>query len=321
MENITFSIVIPVYNKEKYVKRSINSVLNQTYTNFELIIVDDGSTDNSLSIASSFKDERIKIINQENAGVSNARNNGVKFSSSNWVAFLDADDEYHENFLSSINEFIINSCMSNISFIGTNYYINNINRKAVNSFNKSGVFDYFQLFSNQISPNCSSSTVVNKRYFLEIGGFPEKVKQFEDWISWFKLATIGEFLFIFNPLAIYHLDPNSVSKVKRSNIEYFKDSSFFIESISQIKKVVANNPQKVNHLNRILSQFSLNVSLTLVSTGSKLFAVKIFRKASLRLLFFEKRELLLLFFYHLIFPRYLKKQISFLSKHLIFSEN
>ena len=87
------SIIIPLYNKEKIVQRSVNSVLCQSFSDFELIIVDDGSTDNSLSVVKSIKDKRIHIIEQENGGPSKARNTGVKHAKGEWILFLDADDE------------------------------------------------------------------------------------------------------------------------------------------------------------------------------------------------------------------------------------
>lgn len=88
------SIIMPVYNKEKYLYKSIKSILNQTYENFELIIVNDGSTDNSSSICHKFEqeDSRIKVIDIENNGVSNARNIGIKNANGQYIQFIDADD-------------------------------------------------------------------------------------------------------------------------------------------------------------------------------------------------------------------------------------
>src|SRR5690554_2682260 len=88
------SIIIPVYNKAPYLDSCISSVINQTYKNLEIIIIDDGSTDNSLEICENYrkKDERIQLISQENQGVSVARNKGIQKASGEWIYFLDADD-------------------------------------------------------------------------------------------------------------------------------------------------------------------------------------------------------------------------------------
>lgn len=98
------SVVIPLYNKEDYIAQTIQSVLAQTYENFELIVVDDGSTDNSKSIVSSITDSRIRLLTQKNSGSSIARNNGIRNSTGEIVAFLDADDQWMPTFLEKIIE-------------------------------------------------------------------------------------------------------------------------------------------------------------------------------------------------------------------------
>ena len=100
--DIKFSVVIPLYNKEKYIARSISSVLHQTYENFELLVIDDGSTDESCRVAASIEDSRIRLIHKKNGGESSARNFGIKHSSNDYIAFLDADDEWAPNFLRTI---------------------------------------------------------------------------------------------------------------------------------------------------------------------------------------------------------------------------
>lgn len=86
------SVIVPLYNKEHHIEKSINSIINQTYSNFEVIIIDDGSSDNSLNIIRTIVDARIKIITQPNAGVSAARNRGINESKGEYITFLDADD-------------------------------------------------------------------------------------------------------------------------------------------------------------------------------------------------------------------------------------
>lgn len=116
-----FSVVIPLYNKEHFVENTIQSVLNQTYTDFEIIIVNDGSTDNSLEIVNknieSFKDA--KIINQENKGLSATRNKGVIRAKGEVIAFLDADDMWHPDFLKHIYNLYIT--FPEASLYGTDY--------------------------------------------------------------------------------------------------------------------------------------------------------------------------------------------------------
>lgn len=94
-----FSIIIPLYNKEDFIADTIKSVLNQTFTDFEIIVVNDGSTDNSLKELQSIKDHRIITIQQKNQGVSIARNNGIKNAKGDYITLLDADDEWKPNHL------------------------------------------------------------------------------------------------------------------------------------------------------------------------------------------------------------------------------
>src|SRR5690348_923784 len=94
------SVIVPVFNKAPFVSRAIESVLIQHFTDFELIVVDDGSTDYSIDIVSSYEDERIRIIRQCNRGPGAARNTGIKHAKGDFIAFLDADDEWLPNYLS-----------------------------------------------------------------------------------------------------------------------------------------------------------------------------------------------------------------------------
>lgn len=108
MENKKVSIIVPVYNVELYIEDCLNSLLNQTYSNYEIILINDGSTDNSIEICSKYNDQKIKIFNQNNKGVSIARNVGISLATGQYIMFVDADDivseNYIENLITSIEE-------------------------------------------------------------------------------------------------------------------------------------------------------------------------------------------------------------------------
>lgn len=108
MENKKVSIIVPVYNVELYIEDCLNSLLNQTYSNYEIILINDGSTDNSIEICSKYSDKKIKIFNQNNKGVSIARNVGISLATGQYIMFVDADDmvfeNYIENLITSIEE-------------------------------------------------------------------------------------------------------------------------------------------------------------------------------------------------------------------------
>lgn len=117
---IKFSIIIPIYNAEKYLERCINSILNQTYSNIEILLINDGSQDQSLEICSRYKNHsNIRIINKKNGGVSSARNTGLKEASGDYITFLDADDYIANNTFEIIEYILINN---NIDVLKYGYY-------------------------------------------------------------------------------------------------------------------------------------------------------------------------------------------------------
>lgn len=122
MKKRDFSVIVPVFNCEKYLERCILSVLNQSYDNFELILINDGSTDNSLNVLNSFakKDKRVVVIDKPNGGVSSARNSGLDISKGKYIAFLDSDDYVDKDFLKTSYEYFHK--FENIQMVGYGFY-------------------------------------------------------------------------------------------------------------------------------------------------------------------------------------------------------
>ena len=117
------SIIIPVYNVEKFLPQCIDSILAQTYKDFELILVDDGSPDGSPAICDSYaqRDERVRVIHQKNAGVSAARNNGIEHAKSEWISFVDSDDWVEPSY---IEDFHLDEDDADMIVQGLEYYDN-----------------------------------------------------------------------------------------------------------------------------------------------------------------------------------------------------
>ncbi|ENV86247.1 MULTISPECIES: glycosyltransferase family 2 protein [Acinetobacter] len=199
-----FSIVIPLFNKENLVFRAINSIVNQVYKNWELIIVDDGSTDSSFEIVQDFlfkidnSNFDIKLIHQKNQGVSVARNHGVEKAKYEYICFLDADDEWYPDFLYNISSLINlypnaiiyslqhESCIDDKDIIrNTSYYHNNYKGYIKNFFK-------YSLYGSLVN---SSKVCIKKKEFLEIGGFPVGYKSGEDLYVWIELAIKGKSAF------------------------------------------------------------------------------------------------------------------------------
>ncbi len=197
-----FSVIIPSYNSAKTIVRALESVVSQTYQEFEIIIVDDGSVDNTKEVINKFLKNReisYKYIYQENNGPSGARNKAVKNSSGQYLAFLDADDEWHIDKLQILYK---NIEESNAKFISSKYSINPF--ATIEEINiKKYLFKDF-LISNRTSTPC---TIVQRKLFDKVGGFDERLSYSEDYNLWLKISYIEPLLFINNVLVRLHKKP------------------------------------------------------------------------------------------------------------------
>ena len=203
------SIVMPLYNKEKEVDRAIRSALSQTVTDFELIVINDGSTDNSLDVVRSCRDERIRIIDQANQGVSAARNRGISEAKADLVAFLDADDEWKPDFLETIMKLV--STFPEASVFATGYTIKQIGigerssliRGLPNLFSEGILMDYFAVAAQSDPPLWTSAVAVKKEAITSIGGFPVGVTAGEDLLTWARLAMKYKIAYSIKPVALF----------------------------------------------------------------------------------------------------------------------
>ena len=206
-----FSIIIPLYNKAAYVLKAIESVCTQTYTGWELIVVDDGSTDGSADIVRDFirelkiEDRRLKILSQENAGVAAARNRGVKESKGEYVCFLDADDWWKPEFLEEMNKLIAE--YPDAGLYATNYVYYKPGKTRVALKLQRGYINYPEAYmKSTMMPVTSITTCMPRKVFDEMGGFPVGVKLGEDFLLWAKTAVHYKVAFCEKPLAYYNND-------------------------------------------------------------------------------------------------------------------
>lgn len=204
-----FSVVIPLFNKASYVVKAIESVLAQTYQDFELVVVDDGSEDNSLSYARSALEKcnnPFQLIIQNNAGVSTARNNGVAACHGDYLCFLDADDWWAPTFLERMDDLI--SMFPDAGIYGTNYYYVKNGRKRVCITSAStGYINYCQVYSQEMSmPLTSISVAIRSLVFNEFNGFKPNLKLGEDFDLWIRIALKYRVAFLNEPLAFYNQD-------------------------------------------------------------------------------------------------------------------
>lgn len=210
------SIVIPTYQRSNKLKKTLSSVLAQSFINYEVLVMDDGSTDNTREIVNSFNDSRINYNWQQNTGgPAKPRNDGIKIAKGDWIAFLDDDDEWTKDKLSEISKKINDE----IDFIYHDYTSvtsktnlkKSKNELVKSSFLKSPKFFDLLLNGNNIG---LSTVVVRKKLLLQVNGFNENVKMAPcaDYNTWLKIARITEkFFYLPKNLGFYNIDDHNMS--------------------------------------------------------------------------------------------------------------
>lgn len=224
-----FSIAIPLYNKSYSISRCIDSVLSQSFTSFEIIIVNDGSSDDSLSIVeyryiNEIRSGLITIINQNNQGVSVARNNCINAANSEYICFLDADDEWLPNFLEKMNELIADYpdadlyCLAHM--IKNDKVEKPVKPKHGLSDSHRGYIGDFFLSSCKGDVARSSKVCVRKASLVSIGCFPVGVVAGEDLYVWIRLAINGKVACDMEYVAIAHYEIDNSRKFRKNSIPY-----------------------------------------------------------------------------------------------------
>lgn len=207
---IKVSIIIPLYNKESTIYDTILSVIHQTYQNIEIIIVDDGSTDKSVEVASTIKDDRIKMFHRQNGGVSSARNFGARQASGDWLMFLDADDELEKDGVSSLCLPIeeCDSCGIICGNFNTDYHALKLPKSAQDCVIVNRYYNYFiRKYSLR-----TGNLIIRKNIF-DMHPFNVSLSRFEDMeaiFAWLKLTRVYH---VNKVIMTYHTKSNSLSKV------------------------------------------------------------------------------------------------------------
>lgn len=218
-----FSIIIPLYNKEKFIKNTLQCVFNQSFTNYEVIVVNDGSTDKSLAVLEKFSDNRLKIFNQKNQGVSVARNTGMAKAQATYICFLDADDTWKPNHLQAFYDTIFKFpeakmyCGRYVTQISKNKFIKN-NFIDIDENYEGYVADFFKSsLINRIA--LTSAVCIHKDIFNEVGGFNKNVSSGQDLEYWIKIAVTYKIAITKNNTLIYNFlnENKSLSKTQINN--------------------------------------------------------------------------------------------------------
>lgn len=267
------SVIVPVYNTEKYLARCIDSILAQTFTDFELILVDDGSTDNSGKICDEYaqKDSRIVVIHKENGGVSSARNKGIDVAQGDWISFVDSDDEYYNNHslkflysnISDNTELVIGGyeCCNEKSDI--TYQISNDIKEVLTPIEGLKLY-YNPQYYNYLGYACIK--LYNRKFILKNDlKFDERLAYNEDGLFYIQYCSLmkGNIVYTTTPFYKYYQLPSSAMGKLELKFEkkFITDFDAFCEMLDIIKPL---NDSKLTKVAKIAIIRSYNRIMTMM---------------------------------------------------------
>lgn len=263
-----FSVIIPLYNKEAYITETITSVLNQDFKSFEIIIVNDCSTDNSLSVIQQIKSPHIRVINHpENQGLSATRNTGISVAQGQLIGLLDADDLWEPDFLSSIYQ--LYTLFPNAHLFGTDYYEQftfgkRRTNKTIDKAKEGTSFLIDDFFSSNLGQPivCQSSLTIKKSVLDEMEMFDARIKYAEDVDFYINAFTKYTLAYCYKPLAIYRNDiPSQMTVSKISDKKYPDFNSY--------SRLADNNPSLQKYLDFHRYSFAINLKMEGEHTHAK----------------------------------------------------
>lgn len=257
------SVLIPLYNKSQSIATTISSVLSQTYTEFEVIVVDDGSTDGSGDVVLTIDDDRIKYFKKENGGVSSARNYGIEKAQNELIALLDGDDLWEPTFLEEMLSLI--ELTPDAALWGAGYKIQEAETETVDLCIDIGYKGYVDNYFSVACHNTlftSSSVIMRKSVVKNIGGYDESLTRGEDIDLWFRIALKYRVAFYNIPLAIYRWQTENRAMHKMIdkkkcliwNLDRFEEEE---KSNSHFKYMLDN--WRLAHINNYLTGWSTEV--------------------------------------------------------------
>jgi glycosyltransferase involved in cell wall biosynthesis len=260
------SIVIPTYNRAHLLSRAIKSVLNQTYSNFELMVVDDCSTDDTENVVTSFHDDRIQYIRHEkNRGAPAARNTGIVAAKGEYIAFQDSDDEWLPTKLEK-QVVAFNSAPTDLGVVYTSFWLIDQSKKTVvpSSYVKKteGNIHDTLLEMNFIS---TPTAVVRKECFEKVGMFAN-IPRFQDWELWLRISKYYSFKHLREPLVNAHRQPDSISRKADA-------------LISARKYILSKYFNEISEKPKLLSKHYSDIGIFLCSKGDIKAGRKYFFKA------------------------------------------
>ena len=263
------SVVIPLYNKEISISNTLNSLLKQRFNDFEILVINDGSTDSSVSIVEKYNDKRIRIVHKENGGVSSARNLGIREAKYDWICFLDADDNWKVDHLFNIVDVIKNK--ETEGFIATAFIqsFENINQSKLFSAKTSGLQSLFDVAAYNGFPVHTSAVCIHKNILSQFY-FNENLTLGEDNQLFVTIGKRFKVYFITVPTSIYSGDTENKETRKTHPIE-----NDFLYQLDFSDQSITTNERKYYiifigyHLFKYLKEKNINKFYTLLMHYAK----------------------------------------------------
>ncbi len=252
-EPIYISVVLSTYNEEKYIAKSIQSILDQTYPYFEFIIVNDGSTDSTLQIVKSFTDPRIVVIDKPNSGLPDSLNRGIESAKYDWIARMDGDDiATPDRFERQVSYIKDDSGVIGGQFISINEMGNPISGKVSNKPLTYAKCRYALLFG--MSPLAHPTVLVKKELLIKYGGYDVNFRAAQDVELWSRLVPFVKIINIPEPILFYRQHTNNITN-KRKDLQRKLAFLGFMKYVLKLRRPLTS--EEFNRFEQVLSKKSL----------------------------------------------------------------
>jgi len=235
------SVIIPVYNGQKTIRETIESVLKQTFTDFEIIVINDGSKDATLEVVERIQDPRIKLFSYPNAGQAASRNRGFSHAVGDFIAFLDADDLWTPDKLEAQLKALQDNPQAAVAYSWTDFI------DESGKFLRPGAYLSVtgDVYKNLLVVNFlenGSNPLIHAQALTQVGEFDELLPPAEDWDMWLRLAARYQFVVVPSPQILYRQSTSSMS----SKVELFS-----AQCLEVIERGFARAPESIQHLKKL----------------------------------------------------------------------
>lgn len=281
-----FSVIIPAYNAENFIKNAVNSVLSQTIEDFEIIVVNDGSNDSTENVVTEISDKRVRCVSQKNAGVSAARNTGIINAKGEYICFLDADDLWKPNHLEVVSQLINKYPETSVYLTGHEIVLHNGQRISKtcpgvsDNIQSDNLFKHIWEYGYFFNTN---SVVCKKSTFDIVGQFEVGVKNGEDDDMWYRLFSYFS-VAISSKITTAYIRENSRATMSK----IFVNDWVFLQRVDDIMASADVSDEKKKYLHKLLEQRKLSYVRYCLLTGDKKTARKQMKQIDKKELKFKK---------------------------------